>query len=118
MTCCDDKKQEPYLTVSLIGLLVEKRPETPRLSTPPDTEACRALPTLSSASRTIWYWLACEEGETRTLKGWHTLMLLNGCTSFVTEAAEAIRAAAARAAIARIHTRPFMLLSRLLLVLL
>ena len=94
-----------------MGLDVEKRPETPRLSTPLDTEACRALPTLSSASRTIVYWLACEEGETRTLKGWHTLMVVKGCTSFDTGAAFAMCAAAARprATVVNSQTRTLMI---------
>ena len=61
-----------HCTVSLMGWVVLKLPDTPTLSTLLATVACRACWTGASASSSSWYWLALAAGEMSTLKGTQT----------------------------------------------
>ena len=76
-----------HCTVSLMGLLVWKLPDTPKMSTLLATVACRVCCTGSSASRTTWYWLALAAGVTSTLNGTQTLTALKGRIALVFGAA-------------------------------
>lgn len=90
-----EARKKAYCTVSLMGLVVSKLPDTPRLSTLLATVACRVRCTGALASKTTAYWLVFAAGEMRTLKGTQTLTALNAGSVVVCGAARAMEGSVA-----------------------